>query len=83
MDLEFGGRVILIDPVRSESANFCDHHVQPRVATDAELAMAMAKVILEEGLDIGDMDTLIDCAGQLAFPSNRSLIHASMCWISS
>lgn len=46
-----GGRVILIDPVRSESANFCDGHVQPRVATDAELAMAMAKVILEEGLE--------------------------------
>jgi len=46
-----GGRVILIDPVRSESANFCDEHVQPRVATDAELAMAMAKVILEEGLE--------------------------------
>ncbi|MEX2221468.1 MAG: molybdopterin-dependent oxidoreductase [Candidatus Rokuibacteriota bacterium] len=46
-----GGRVILIDPVRSESANFCDQHVQPRVATDAELAMAMAKVILEEGLE--------------------------------
>ncbi len=45
-----GGRIILIDPVRSESANFCDRHVQPRVATDAELAMAMAKVILEEGL---------------------------------
>jgi anaerobic selenocysteine-containing dehydrogenase len=46
-----GGRVVLIDPVRSESANFCDEHVQPRVATDAELAMAMAKVILEEGLE--------------------------------
>jgi anaerobic selenocysteine-containing dehydrogenase len=46
-----GGRVILIDPVRSESAGFCDGHVQPRVATDAELAMAMAKVILEEGLE--------------------------------
>ncbi|HXA95452.1 MAG TPA: molybdopterin-dependent oxidoreductase [Candidatus Dormibacteraeota bacterium] len=45
-----GGQVILIDPVRSESANFCDRHVQPRVATDAELAMAMAKVILEEAL---------------------------------
>jgi len=46
-----GGKVVLIDPVRSESADFCDRHVQPRVATDAELAMAMAKVILEEGLE--------------------------------
>ncbi len=46
-----GGEVILIDPVRSESAGFCDRHVQPRVATDAEVAMAMAKIILEEGLE--------------------------------
>ena len=46
-----GGRIVLIDPVRSESASFCDEHVQPRVATDAELAMAMAKVVLEEGLE--------------------------------
>lgn len=46
-----GGKIILIDPVRSESASFCDEHVQPRVATDAELAMAMAKVVLEEGLE--------------------------------
>jgi anaerobic selenocysteine-containing dehydrogenase len=45
-----GGKIILIDPVRSESASFCDEHVQPRVANDAELAMAMAKVVLEEGL---------------------------------
>jgi anaerobic selenocysteine-containing dehydrogenase len=49
-----GGTVVLIDPVRSESAGFCDRHVQPRVATDAELAMAMAKVILEEGLEDRD-----------------------------
>jgi anaerobic selenocysteine-containing dehydrogenase len=46
-----GGKVVLIDPVRAESAVLCDEHVQPRVATDAELAMAMAKVILEEGLE--------------------------------
>ncbi|MGA8610211.1 MAG: molybdopterin-dependent oxidoreductase [Xanthobacteraceae bacterium] len=45
-----GGKIVLIDPVRSESASFCDEHVQPRVAADAELAMAMAKVVLEEGL---------------------------------
>ncbi len=45
-----GGRIVMIDPVRSESAVFCDEHIQPRVASDAELAMAMAKVILDEGL---------------------------------
>jgi anaerobic selenocysteine-containing dehydrogenase len=46
-----GGKVVLIDPVRAESAVICSEHIQPRVATDAELAMAMAKVILEEGLE--------------------------------
>lgn len=46
-----GGKVVLVDPVRSESASFCDGHVQPVVARDAELAMAMARVILDEGLE--------------------------------
>jgi anaerobic selenocysteine-containing dehydrogenase len=46
-----GGKVVLIDPVRAESATICDDHIQPRVATDAELAIAIAKVILEEGLE--------------------------------
>lgn len=49
-----GGRVILVDPVKSESATICDEHVQPRVATDAALALAMAKVILAEGLQDTD-----------------------------
>jgi anaerobic selenocysteine-containing dehydrogenase len=45
-----GGRVVLVDPVRSESSTICDEHIQPKVAADAEFAMALAKVILEEGL---------------------------------
>jgi anaerobic selenocysteine-containing dehydrogenase len=45
-----GAQLVIIDPVRCESATFCDWHVQPRPASDAHLAMAMAKVILEEGL---------------------------------
>jgi anaerobic selenocysteine-containing dehydrogenase len=49
-----GGKVILIDPVRSESAAFSDEHIQPKVASDAELALAMAKVVLEESLDDRD-----------------------------
>ncbi|MEH2510422.1 anaerobic selenocysteine-containing dehydrogenase [Nitrobacteraceae bacterium AZCC 1564] len=47
---ERGGRVILIDPVRSESATICDQHIQPRVATDASLALALAKIVIEEQL---------------------------------
>ncbi|WP_164868057.1 molybdopterin-containing oxidoreductase family protein [Rhodovarius crocodyli] len=70
-----GGRVVLIDPVRSESATVCDEHIQPRVAADAELAMAMAKVILEEGLQ--DQDFLDShthgLAGFLAMLEGHSL----------
>lgn len=45
-----GCKIILVDPIRSESAGSCDMHIQPKVARDAELAMAMARIILEEGL---------------------------------
>jgi anaerobic selenocysteine-containing dehydrogenase len=48
---ESGGRVVLIDPVKSESATICDQHIQPRVATDASFALALAKIVLEEGLE--------------------------------
>jgi anaerobic selenocysteine-containing dehydrogenase len=49
-----GGEVILIDPMRSESATVCTRHVRPRVASDAHLAIAMAKVVLDEGLEDKD-----------------------------
>ena len=46
-----GDHVVLVDPVQSESAGLATRHVRPRVASDAHLAMAMAKVILDEGLE--------------------------------
>ncbi len=49
-----GARVFAIDPIHSESVRICDGHVQPRVAKDAELALAMAKVVIEEGLEDKD-----------------------------
>lgn len=48
---EQGGKVILVDPVKCESATICDQHIQPHVATDASLALALAKVVLQEGLE--------------------------------
>lgn len=51
---EQGGRVVLVDPVKCESATICDRHIQPRVATDASLALALAKIVLEEGLEDKD-----------------------------
>lgn len=44
-----GGRVILIDPVRSETAGLCDLHIRPAPGSDAYLAMAAAKIILSRG----------------------------------
>lgn len=43
--------VILIDPRPSESARLCDIHIQPAPGKDAYLAMAVAKLILERGLE--------------------------------
>ena len=38
-------------PFNAKSAILCDRHIQPRVATDASLALALAKIVLEEGLE--------------------------------
>ncbi|GGJ87497.1 molybdopterin-dependent oxidoreductase [Deinococcus aquiradiocola] len=45
-----GGRVVLIDPRRTESAELAEHHFI-RPGTDAALLLALIHVIFEEGLD--------------------------------
>ncbi|NOT58401.1 MAG: molybdopterin-dependent oxidoreductase [Deltaproteobacteria bacterium] len=45
-----GARVVVIDPYRSRTARVSDDHVFVRPGTDAALALAMMKVIEEEGL---------------------------------
>lgn len=45
-----GARIVLIDPVRTESASLADQVIQPRAGCDAALALAMANVIIEAGL---------------------------------
>lgn len=47
---DLGAKVVLIDPVRSESAALADQVVQPRPGSDGALALAMAAVIIEEDL---------------------------------
>ena len=47
---ERGARLVLVDPVRSETATIADWHIQLRPATDAALALAMCNVIISEGL---------------------------------
>jgi anaerobic selenocysteine-containing dehydrogenase len=44
------GTVIVVDPIRTDSAKAADIHLQPRPGTDAALAFAMLHVIFEEGI---------------------------------
>jgi anaerobic selenocysteine-containing dehydrogenase len=45
-----GARVVVIDPVRTRTAQAADQHVQPMPGTDAALALGMMRVIVDEGL---------------------------------
>ncbi len=43
-----GGRVIVIDPIRTETADNADEHLSLRPGTDGALALALARVLVEE-----------------------------------
>lgn len=47
---ENGAKVVVIDPVRTRTADRADQHVQPMPGTDAALALGMMHVIVDEGL---------------------------------
>lgn len=47
---ERGAKIIVIDPVRSESISLADEWVRPNIATDSALGLAMAHTIITEGL---------------------------------
>jgi anaerobic selenocysteine-containing dehydrogenase len=55
---ERGGRLIVIDPRRTETAELADRHLFIRPGTDAMLLAALLHVLFEEGLD--DPDRLAD-----------------------
>ena len=44
------GRLIVVDPIRTPTAELADLHLQPHPGTDAALAFAMLHVIKNEGL---------------------------------
>ena len=56
---ERGGRIIVVDPARSATAELADVHLAVRPGGDAALFAAVANVIFEEGLDrldvLGDL----------------------------
>jgi anaerobic selenocysteine-containing dehydrogenase len=44
-----GARVVLIDPVHHQTAQWCDLFVQPRAGTDSAVALGMASWLFEHG----------------------------------
>uniref|UniRef100_UPI0006D1C225 molybdopterin-dependent oxidoreductase n=1 Tax=Desulfosarcina cetonica TaxID=90730 RepID=UPI0006D1C225 len=46
-----GGTIILVDPYRSRSAGLADRHIAPAPGRDVFLAMAAAKLILDQGAE--------------------------------
>ena len=45
-----GGRLVVIDPARTRTAELADRHLAPRPGTDAALLFAIVHVLFEEGL---------------------------------
>ena len=53
-----GGRVVVVDPRRTETAERADEHVFVRPGTDALLLLAMLHVVLEGGAALGRLAAL-------------------------
>lgn len=54
---ERGGKVVVVDPRRTKTADAADEHVFIRPGTDALLLFALANVLFDEGLvDLGDLE---------------------------
>lgn len=68
-----GAKIVVVDPVRTESADKADVHIAVRPGQDWALLLAMVKVILDEGLE-----HRTDCA-QLTtgMPALRALVAAA------
>ena len=45
-----GGRLVVIDPTRTRTAELADRHLAPRPGTDAALLFAVVHVLFDEGL---------------------------------
>jgi anaerobic selenocysteine-containing dehydrogenase len=50
-----GGRLTVIDPARTRTAELADRHIAPRPGTDGALLFAVAHVLFEEGLVAVDL----------------------------
>ena len=50
-----GGRLTVIDPARTRTAELADRHIAPRPGTDAALLFAVVHVLFDEGLVATDL----------------------------
>ncbi len=55
-----GGRLTVIDPARTRTAELADRHIAPRPGTDGALLFAVVHVLFEEGLVAPDLGGLAD-----------------------
>ena len=53
-----GGRLVVIDPARTRTAELADRHLAPRPGTDAALMLAVVHVLFDE--DLVDLGTVAD-----------------------
>ncbi|KQY07517.1 molybdopterin-binding oxidoreductase [Mycobacterium sp. Root135] len=61
-----GGRLTVIDPARTRTAELADRHVAPRPGTDAALLFAMVHTLFDEDLvDLGHLADLVDGVDEL------------------
>jgi anaerobic selenocysteine-containing dehydrogenase len=79
-----GGKVVVIDPRRTETADIADEYVPVRPGTDAYLLFAMVHVLASEGrIDLGrvagitkNLDAVVQLANQ--FPPERVAVATSV-----
>ncbi len=55
-----GGRLIVIDPARTRTAEMADRHIAPRPGTDGALLFAVVHVLFEEGLVATELGGIAD-----------------------
>lgn len=55
-----GGRLTVIDPARTRTAELADRHIAPRPGTDAALLFAVVHVLFDEGLAVPDLGGIAD-----------------------
>jgi anaerobic selenocysteine-containing dehydrogenase len=60
-----GGRLTVIDPARTRTAELADRHIAPRPGTDAALLFAVAHVLFEEDLVAPDLGGLAEMVNGL------------------